>query len=98
MLGLRLSLFISATIAFGMGINKPDVRYVIHHSLPKSLTNYYQESGRAGRDGDVAECLVYFNFKDKSKLSHMIMKGAEERGNSVSGRENMKRGLESLNK
>jgi superfamily II DNA helicase RecQ len=63
-----------------MGINKPDVRYVIHQSLPKSLTNYYQESGRAGRDGFVSECIMFFGYKDKNKIQQMIVKSRDDTG------------------
>ncbi|KAG6780234.1 hypothetical protein POTOM_013088 [Populus tomentosa] len=83
---------ICATVAFGMGINKPDVRFVIHHSLPKSIEGYHQECGLDGKDGQRASCVLYYSYSDYIRVKHMIIQGQAEQSpwTAGCGRNNMK--------
>jgi RecQ family ATP-dependent DNA helicase len=84
---------IVATVAFGMGIDKPDVRFVIHYSLPQSIEGYYQETGRCGRDGGLSHCVLFYSYKDKSTIEFLIDKGEGNHLQKERQRENLRQVL-----
>lgn len=79
-----------ATIAFGMGIDKPDIRFVVHYDLPKNLENYYQEAGRAGRDNEPAQCLLLFGAKDIKTIDFLISQKEDEKSQRL-GRQQLRK-------